>query len=265
MTPLEQALFLASHGFYIVAGYPPGEYERAIIKGTSDGTTDSELITKWFTEIPNRNIMINLKNSGLICVDLDKHHNGQNGVKAFSELWHKHETEPVKTYFEQTPTGGGLHIFFKVPLETFDKPITNEIMDGVEVKKNFTPIYPSKRTDGVYLPPTSEETGDRLTLLDTTEAPQWLLELITQPKKTTHARELNTRRTYTTDIWELFNQGARKGARNNDTNKILHYWRKIGLDPSVCMDLLQAFNNRTAPPLDDDELANIWKSVYKMK
>jgi hypothetical protein len=30
------------------------------------------------------------------------------------------------------------------------------------------------------------------------------------------------------------------------------------------MDLLLAFNNRTSPPLDDDELTTIWKSVFKM-
>ncbi|WP_201784291.1 primase C-terminal domain-containing protein, partial [Lactococcus lactis] len=29
--------------------------------------------------------------------------------------------------------------------------------------------------------------------------------------------------------------------------------------------LLRTFNNRTSPPLPDDELATIWKSVFKMK
>ncbi|MDD3015337.1 MAG: primase alpha helix C-terminal domain-containing protein [Lactococcus chungangensis] len=49
-----------------------------------------------------------------------------------------------------------------------------------------------------------------------------------------------------------------------DTNRVLHYWRKIGIEPNTCMDLLQTFNSRTSPPLDDDELATIWRSVFKM-
>ena len=259
MTPKEQALHCINNGIHVIAGYPVGKSERMIIKGAAEGTLSKSLVCAWFDEIPERNILINLKNSGLICIDLDQHKDGQNGVNVFNALWKTHNKDkPLNTYVEKTPTGAGVHIFFKVPAEVFDKPIVSELADGVEVKTHFTPIYPSKRTDGLYQP--FNETD---TLADVAECPSWLIDLIHKPPKRQTASKIG-KRTYGAEIWELFNQGATEGKRNNDTNRILHYWRKIGIDPSICMDLLLAFNNRTSPPLDDDELTTIWKSVFKM-
>ena len=265
MTPKEQALYCINNGIHVVAGYPVGKSERAIIKGTAEGTLSKSLVCAWFDEIPERNILINLKNSGLICIDLDQHKDGQNGVNVFNALWKTHNKDkPLNTYVEKTPTGAGVHIFFKVPAEVFDKPIVNELADGIEVKTHFTPIYPSKRTDGLYQPFNEADT-----LADVAECPDWLIKLIHEPRKTSRAPYNNARggsinRTYGADMWELFNNGATEGNRNNDTNRVLHYWRKIGIEPNACMDLLQTFNSRTSPPLDDDELATIWRSVFKM-
>ncbi|MGX7047812.1 hypothetical protein RU86_GL001648 [Lactococcus piscium] len=259
MTPKEQALFCISQGIHVIAGYPAGKSERAILKGTVEGTLSSDLACSWFDEIPNRNILINLKNSGLICIDLDQHKDGQNGVKAFNALWQTHNKDkPLNTYVEKTPTGAGVHIFFKVPIETFSKPIVSELMDGVEIKTHFTPIYPSKRTDGDYQPFNSDDT-----LASIADCPSWLLDMIHKPPKRQVASKLG-KRTYSAEMWELFNSGASEGRRNIDTNKVLHYWRKIGIEPSACMDLLQAFNTKTSPPLDDKELTAIWESVFKM-
>ena len=259
MIPKQQALFCISQSIHVIAGYPVGKSERAIIKGTAEGTLNKDLVNAWFDEIPNRNILINLKNSGLICIDLDQHKDGQNGVKAFSAIWKEYsQGEKLDTYVEKTPTGSGVHIFFKVTSEVFSKPIVNEIADGVEIKTHFTPIYPSKRTDGLYQPFKQDDT-----LANVADCPSWLIDMIHKPPKKQTASKIG-KRTYGAEIWELFNQGATEGKRNNDTNRILHYWRKIGIDPSICMDLLLAFNNRTSPPLDDDELTTIWKSVFKM-
>lgn len=265
MTPKEQALNCISRGFSVIAGFPPGKSERAIIKGTSSGTLDEIIVSAWFDEIPNRNIMINLRNSGLICIDLDQHQNGQNGAAVFNQIWQEYaKGEALSTYIEKTPTGNGVHLFFRVPQDTFNKPIVSELADGVEIKTHFTPIYPSKRTDGNYIPLINKETGQDLNFDDLTDCPDWLLEMIHRPKPI-RANAISVNHTYGAEMWELFNQGARKGNRNNDTNRVLHYWRKIGVENSVCMDLLRAFNNRTSPPLHDDELATIWKSVFKMR
>ena len=135
MTPKEQALYCINHGIHVVAGYQVGKSERAIIKGTAEGTLSKSLVCAWFDEIPSRNILINLKNSGLICIDLDQHKDGQNGVNVFNALWKTHNKDkPLNTYVEKTPTGAGVHIFFKVPADVFDKPIVSELADGVEVK-----------------------------------------------------------------------------------------------------------------------------------
>ena len=62
MTPKQQALFCISQSIHVIAGYPVGKSERAIIKGTAEGTINEDLVNTWFDEIPNRNILINLKN-----------------------------------------------------------------------------------------------------------------------------------------------------------------------------------------------------------
>jgi len=148
MTPKEQALNCINRGFPIIAGYPAGKSERAIVRGFKNGILDKKVAKQWFDEIPNRNIMINLRNSGLICIDLDQHQNGQNGAAVFNQIWQENaKGEVLSTYIEKTPTGNGVHIFFRVPQDTFNKPIVSELADGVEVKTHFTPIYPSKRTD----------------------------------------------------------------------------------------------------------------------
>lgn len=266
MDPKEQAMFCISQGIHVIAGYPAGKSERAIIAGTAEGTLDKELVKTWFDEIPDRNVMINLKNSNLICIDLDNHKDGQNGLKVFDALWTKNNNgKKLDTYCEKTPTGAGVHIFFKVPKETFDKYIVSEIADGVEIKTNFTPLYPSKRSDGLYQP-----IDDKLTIVDASECPEWLIKMIHEPRKVEKKTYNNNyqgsiKRTYSADMWELFNVGAQQGNRNNDTNRILHYWCKIGVELDTCMDMLTDFNNRTSPPLDDDELAQIWRSVFKTK
>lgn len=269
MTPKEQAMFCISHGIHVIAG----NGDRAIVKDTAGGTLDKELVDIWWNEKPDRNILISLKNSNLICVDLDQHHEMQNGLKVFDALWKANNNgRPLETYSEKTPTGNGCHIFFKVKPEFFDKPIASEIADGVEIKTSFTPIAPSKRTDGSYQHLKSEYTASDIS--GVSECPEWLIKLIHEPRKTKQATSNNSYnnsyrgsggKTYTTDMWLLFKSGATQGNRNNDTNRILHYWKTIEIEPKDCYELLTDFNNRTSPPLDEAELTQIWKSVWKDK
>ena len=44
MTPKQQALFCIDHGIHVIAGYPVGKSERAIIKGTAEGTLNKDLV-----------------------------------------------------------------------------------------------------------------------------------------------------------------------------------------------------------------------------
>src|SRR5574341_20226 len=97
MTPKQKALFCISQSIHVIAGYPVGKSERAIIKGTAEDTLNEDLVNAWFDEIPNRNILINLKNSGLICIDLDQHKDGQNGVKAFSAIRSEEHTPELQS------------------------------------------------------------------------------------------------------------------------------------------------------------------------
>ncbi|QSD62042.1 hypothetical protein LL1196_0381 [Lactococcus cremoris] len=57
MTPKEQALNCINRGFSVIAGYPPGKSERAVIKGTSSGTLDEITVSEWFDcQGPSKNV-----------------------------------------------------------------------------------------------------------------------------------------------------------------------------------------------------------------
>ena len=110
--------------------------------------------------------MINLRNSGLIFIDLEQHQNGKNGRSGFSRLWNEQRGgEKLSTYFEKTPHGHGLHVFLKVPKRLIRQPIVSELADGVEIKTHFTPISPSKSTDGDYNPIHDTTTNEPLTFV----------------------------------------------------------------------------------------------------
>ncbi|HDR6755642.1 TPA: bifunctional DNA primase/polymerase [Bacillus cereus] len=275
LTPLEQALNLANMGLYVVAGYPVGEYERAIIKGTQDGTKDPEQLRKWFTEIQERNIYINLKNSGLICLDLDRHHKGQDGMRMLAELKNRYsdgQQLPV-TYGEYTPKNG-LHLFYRVPAELFDsrKPnngIMGELADGVEVKTGFIPVYPSKRSDGAYMACYANEDGEPLSFADVADCPPWLLDLLPYKERYKPFGEQysanNGQPTYGGQMMMLLANGTAEGGRNIAMNKFLyHLVHKMRVPPRECAILINDLNKRFSPPLDRKQVDNIWKSVFRL-
>lgn len=258
MNALQQALTCASLGYYVV----PGVGDRAHITGTYEGTTDIQTIKKWFKTNPTRNIKINMKNSNLVCFDLDRHNKSQDGLQAFKDLLDKYEGE-VDTYVEKTPRNG-LHIFYSLPEEFKNKALVTELGNGIEVKSIPIPIYPSRRSDGKYVPVISN--GTPLTINDIKECPTWLLKLIIKPESVLNPTgALPISQSYTAKMLELFNSKNAEGTRNKSAYQLLSYWRKIGVSPSTCMDLLQEFNNKCQPPMDTSELVSIWKSVWKDK
>ncbi|MCZ7692436.1 hypothetical protein O8J80_12635, partial [Lactococcus cremoris] len=113
--------------------------------------------------------------------------NGQNGRAVIMGLCNEDsEAEILSTYDEKTPTGNGLHVFFKVPKELFSQPIVSELADSVEIKTHFTPIYPNKRTDGDYIPLNNTETNEPLTFDNLSDCPDWLLEVIQRTQARTN-------------------------------------------------------------------------------
>lgn len=71
-------------------------------------------------------------------------------------------------------------------------------------------------------------------------------------------------KSYASTMWELYINGAPEGSRNDSTNKLLHYWAKIGVSSEECLNLFLDFNSRSTPPLENEELEKIWGSVFKL-
>ena len=75
-------------------------------------TTDAEQIRKWWTESPDAVPGIGVAQAGLVVIDLDRHKDAPDGVKAFEELKGRRRlNEPPMT---RTPSGG-FHLYFRQP------------------------------------------------------------------------------------------------------------------------------------------------------
>lgn len=165
---IEAALQWASEGIPVfpVAGKIPRTEH-----GCKDATTDEAQIQRWWREHPDSGIG---GATGAPCgcwvLDLD----GPEGLAELARLEEEHGALPATRRVRTG--GGGLHLWFRMPP---DRQIGNRarVRPGVDVRG----------TGGyVVLPPSGHPSGGRYSLLDDsppTDAPGWLLDLVSKPAK----------------------------------------------------------------------------------
>jgi hypothetical protein len=93
--------------------------------------------------------------------------------------------------------------------------------------------------------------------LDTpAEAPEWLLNLVTdKPKTATGQCDVD---------WQAMLQGVSEGSRNDSAAKISGKLLSHGLEPKLSFYLVAAWNDaRCKPPLPHDELFKTFVSIAK--
>ena len=109
---LAAALALADAGVKI---FPAGADKRPLFKQWQEiATTERDIIDDWWRRAPYALPAIPCGANGLLVIDLDRHGNGSDGVRAFKALVASHGALPPGVPMVKTPNNG-LHLYFRQP------------------------------------------------------------------------------------------------------------------------------------------------------
>src|SRR5690625_169428 len=226
----------------------------ANINGVKDATTDTDIITKWWTDRPFLNIGIATgKKSGFFVLDIDTDlHKGTGitGFEALEDLQHEHGELPSTPY--QITGSGGNHFLFK----------------RVEGIGNKTNLFPSIdiRGDGGYIvvSPSIHESGREYaweldhcpSMMEIAAAPQWLLDaLLPKTNGKFKARPVS-------DYINIL-QEVHEGERNNALMTLIGHL-KVRLDFREAFEIVHIWNeSRVNPPLDKDTVTTAFNNVLR--
>ncbi len=130
--PLDHALTYAARGWPVLPLHTPldagcscrradcrsiGKHPRTPC-GLLDATTDPAVIRRWWTQWPEANIGIETEGAGLVVVDVDPDHGGE---QSWNRLLRDHG--PALHATLRVRTGTGMHLYFRAP----DEPIRSGV------------------------------------------------------------------------------------------------------------------------------------------
>ena len=122
----------------------PGKHPR-IRQWHTKATVDENAILDWWRRWPSANVCIATgKVSGVVVLDIDPRHGGEDSLKALEE-----SSGPLPVTPVTRTGGGGLHFFFQHPGRRVPNRV--DILPGIDF-----------RGDGgfVVVPPSNHESGD---------------------------------------------------------------------------------------------------------
>lgn len=240
---VDSASEYASHGLRVFPCEPAGK--RPLIKNWPDlATTDPDQIRELWATRPNANIgILTGKETGILVVDLDTKGDGPENM---SQLEAKHGQLPVTP---KAITGsGGAHLIFKYPDDVQVKSLT-AIVSGIDTRGDggyfiaAPSIHPSGR-EYEWAP------GCGLGEVEPAVCPIWLLQLISSKRLRLVGRDESA-----TQI--------RRGERNSKLTSLAGSMRHRGMTPEAIEAALLIQNSSCCPPLPEDEVVGIVRSVSR--
>ena len=224
----------------------PGKHPFGLLAphGRDNATTKETVIRQWWRKQPKANIAVATgRDSGLVVIDIDP----RNGAdRTLRHLEAEHGTFP-KTVEVETG-GGGRHLYFRFPHrrpEVRSKVLGNGVemlADGKSVTAPGSIHASGKR----YRWKSGHSPDD----IELAALPQWMLKVASEKRKATRARPGGDKIT--------------AGARNDELMSYAGRLRRCGEDEERILLALMVFNeNCCEPPLDDEEVAGIARSVAK--
>jgi len=221
-----------------------------------------EEVTSWFTEYPDANIaIITGEVSGIIVMDLD------------SSDAETHAAE--KGGFDGTPrvvTGRGSQVYLKHP----EYPVRNSSNRKLKI---------DMRGDGGYVvaPPSMHGSGRQykwvedcsILDVDPVECPEWVIDFIKHPpmnqlNTTKPVTATNTKTNQTVvntegnKFVDVLRNGTSTGDRNQTAASLVGHLMKTVKDPNEVWEIINLWNQKNSPPLDQKELKKTFDSVRSM-
>ncbi|GAY72442.1 bifunctional DNA primase/polymerase [Lentilactobacillus kosonis] len=218
--------------------------------GYLDATDNVVQIGEWFDNDRHYNIGLQLADTNMVVIDIDQHGHG-NGIEVLKN-WQRRGMKLIPAYAEQTPHKG-LHYFFKTNQKLSDKVI----VPSVELKTKQIMIAPSE-LDGKAYQPIKGDDLDQLTLL-----PEWLLNLITSQKGVRTTLQNHLYKSWAGKLLDQLVTGTQQGQRNIYLTSLLGKLLRTGCDGDTAYSLLFFANEHLTPPLPDQEVNIIFKSLMR--
>jgi putative DNA primase/helicase len=202
-------------------------------------------VTDWFNCWPNANVGIVCGPvSGLLVLDVDPRNNGLTSLVQLKE-----EGNAIPTTVTVRTGGGGEHYYFTCPGEV--RKVTG-FRPGLDLQAAGSyivappSIHPDTKKPYEFFPDASPSKRE------IAAPPAWLLEA---EQKEEEAEEV--------DPLKDVRDGVGEGRRNDAAARVAGYWlRTLGDSPEARREL-ETWNRRNIPPLDPDELEEVWNSVRK--
>lgn len=227
-----------------------GKHPR-ITKWGDEATTDEKKITEWWSKTPLSNIGIPMgEKSGLVALDVDTRHNGD---KSLAELEKEYGQLP-KT-ITATTGSGGKHYVFKYTEELALKNVVG-FRDGLDI-----------RTQGglIVACPSMHQSGNRYAWDEgrspfecaAADMPTWLVDEIRKVGTKITAKKPSAK-------MDAALPKIKEGGRNNHLASLAGSLRRKGISEEGIIAALRAENAaRLAPPLDDETVVTIAKSISR--
>lgn len=235
----------------------PGKHPIADLAphGCTDATTDEATVAGWWDKHPKASVAIATgPESGVWCIDIDAKHDGDAHWRAVCD--HAGTDEP-RTLTARTG-GGGRHLFFRWP--SLDVGISNSISavaPGVDVRGagGYVLAAPSWHVSGkVYEWLDLDDEDDLRAAI--VEPPAWLLARVMD-----RAPEDGERKP--TEPVDAVLDGVGEGQRNAAAARLCGHLVARLVDPEIAWLAMQGWNRRNRPPMDEDELRKVLKSVVR--
>lgn len=123
---------------------PPGQ------GGHHLASRDLDEVVAWFNIYPDAGIRAALP-AGVVVIDIDRHHDGQDGWQQLDDLTDRLGPLP-DTVTILTPSDG-LHLVFRIDEDTHQPGVWRQYANGsdaIELQRFNTPLPPSTKTNGPY-------------------------------------------------------------------------------------------------------------------
>ena len=211
-------------------------------RGFLDATVDEEVIREWYTRWPRANIGIATEPSGLIVLDVDPRHGGDESLYLLCSEHSAFDAPVVLT------GGGGSHHYFAASMATATRPnALGQAYPGIDVcaRHGNVIVPPSRHISGRLYHWEVSSTNELMPV------PGWLAKMLAQHERTPIPG---------VDDDSLVICGNRNAALTRYAGRL----RRLGTRVDVIEHTLLALNARQVhPPLPRDEVCTIARSVAR--
>lgn len=245
------ALNYMGRGWAVVPIAPAGKRPLVRWQAFQERPPTEGEIREWYARWPAAGVgVVTGVVSGLAVLDIDPRH---GGTESLAELERDHGALPHTV--EAITGGGGRHVYFASPGRALKN--RSGLAPGIDLRAE---------SGLVVAPPSLHASGRRYAWkaahgpdeAELAPMPAWLCRLA-HGETVGHGHSLTHWR-------ELLRQGVSKGQRNSAVASLTGHLLSHGVDRTVALELLLAWNRvRCRPPLPDGEVAATVESIAKTR